>query len=142
MSKQQAVITLRGDALKALRPNATNRLLYRRMSGLVTRTRNQWKERMVEAWFEAGRPQLKGRCRLEIKVRRGRSLDNDGVVAGCKALIDAVCWTRYADHGLLPNDNDEWLAAPTVVQETGGKWTKQPELVFTFTLESERLIVI
>ena len=77
------------------------------------------------AWMAAGRPTLAPPVKVDIVVRRGRRLDDDNAVSGCKQLRDAI----FTD-GVTPTDAPRHLTLGTVTQETGAAWKYSPEVEF------------
>lgn len=95
-------------------------------------------------WMQAGCPVATGRVRVSFIVRRGRKLDADNALAGCKPIIDALFGMRRrpgrpTNPGLVTTDDSpRWLELGEVRQETGARWRHRAEVeVVIESIESE-----
>ena len=113
--------------------NARRRLHWRDEAKLVRSARTA----ALLAWRMADGPVSRWPVTVEITVRRGRKIDPGCVIEGAKAIIDGLCWTRNPHHqGIIPDDNEEWIAYGAIRQETGAAWKQRPEIVLLVTPRS------
>lgn len=63
---------------------------------------------------------------VDVLVRRGRSMDDDNVIAGLKSVRDAL-----VKRGLVPDDTPRWWLWGQVSYECGARWRQAPEVVLT-----------
>lgn len=78
------------------------------------------------AWMEAGKPRARGPVEVSITVRRGRLIDPDNALAGCKSLIDELF-----NEAITPDDSAKRISFQPVRQETGKQYRGAEEVVFT-----------
>lgn len=93
--------------------------------GRKIRVTKKHREAAHLAWIAAGKPTSQGPVVLDVIVRRGRVMDQGNIWAGLKHAIDGVF-----KKALTPDDSQKWLRLGAIEQETGGKWTYQPEVEF------------
>lgn len=120
-------IVIDGDVYRALTPN--NRLHWRELH----RRKQLWKTKARLAWLASGHPPFLGRVRLEITLRRGRTVDPDNAIAAVAAILNGLKSEPGRD-GLFVDDRPAWLELLSVRQETGGRWRKNPEVVVRVAL--------
>ena len=84
------------------------------------------KEAAWGAWVAAERPALAGPVRMHYHACRGRELDDDNIIAGCKAIRDEL--SRLVG---LPNDGPRWVRNGEVTQEYGEVWAGHEQVVVT-----------
>lgn len=85
------------------------------------------------AWRAAGCPKLTGVVRVEVTVRRARTMDAGNVWAAAKPLIDALfCGNRFAQDGgaITLDDSPRYLRLGDVHFETSKQWKGREEVVF------------
>ena len=75
-------------------------------------------------WQSEGSVRFKPGVSIHITVRRGRLVDRDNCISSCKVILDSL----WGDDGMLGADDARWVKSIEVIQETGGKWTKHPEV--------------
>lgn len=91
------------------------------------------------AWNQAGQPKLDRRARVSIIVRRGRTIDADNALSGCKPVIDSLfCGRRWPSGAILPDDGPEWLELTIPRQEPGKAYRDRPEVEFVIEPLDER----
>lgn len=76
-------------------------------------------------WLQAGSPQAAGPVRVSLIVRRGRKMDADNLLTGCKGAADALF-----KQAVTPDDGPRWLSWGEVEQETGKQYALKPEVIF------------
>lgn len=108
-------VTIPGDPYAQLSPNL--RLHYRERAKRVA----AWRERARLAWLQGERTEYKEKVRLEILVRRARTVDPDNLLAACKGLVDGLV-SRPGQPGLLRGDTAKDVEYAPVRMETGKEW--------------------
>lgn len=118
MAEFRAVITVPFDCA---RTSLNQRLHWRERAN-----RNRAaKEAARLAWHTAGCPRAPGKVQVGITVRRGRGLDPDNALSGCKPVIDSLF-----KQAITPDDSRRWVSFRPVEQEIGKRWREAPEIVF------------
>lgn len=69
------------------------------------------------AWIGAGKPRATGPVHVTVIVRRGRAIDLDNALAGCKPLIDGLF-----NGAITPDDSMDWVKGYTIRQEVGKRY--------------------
>lgn len=70
----------------------------------------------------AGSPQAEGPVRVSYVVRRGRVMDDDGVISGLAPIRDALFGRTKAGEGITPDDSTRWVTQGEIRQETGKRF--------------------
>lgn len=81
------------------------------------------------AYFQAGAPELAGKARVTLLVRRGRSIDPDHLLAAAEKLINALFCRRRRGYGITEDDSARFVEWAPVQQETGALWKGREEVV-------------
>ena len=106
-----------------------NRTSPNRMSGLHWAEKGDLqriaKELARYCWERAGRPTLAPPVRVDIIVRRGRRMDADNALAGCRGLINGLF-----KGAVTQDDGPDFLQLGTLTQECGKSWKGAPEVEF------------
>lgn len=118
MSAPLAVIIVSWDVQRTS-PNQWNHWAER------TRRNRAAKDTARLAWLEAGSPMATGPVVVEITVRRGREIDPDNALGGCKPLIDSLF-----KKAITPDDSRRWVSFRPVEQEAGRQWKGREEVLF------------
>jgi hypothetical protein len=116
--QQKVVLTIPGDVARDLSPNL--RLHWRERANRTHR----WRAMARLIWQSEGSVRFKPGVSIHITVRRGRLVDRDNCISSCKVILDSL----WGDDGMLGADDARWVKSIEVIQETGGKWTKHPEV--------------
>lgn len=92
------------------------------------------KELAIWKWHLADRPTIDGPVEVALLVRRGRPIDPDGALSGCKAVLDGLL-NRRRNHGdgVVEDDSGEFVRYAPVQFETGTMWKGREEIVVTIT---------
>lgn len=105
--------------------------LNQRLHWRSRKSRNDVAKRAARyAYLDAGAPSFEEPVRVEIIVRRGREIDADNALSGCKPLIDALFCRRKNGEGIIPDDSPRWLELTIPKQEPGARWKGREEVVF------------
>jgi hypothetical protein len=89
------------------------------------------------AYFAAGAPQVEGRARVTLLVRRGRTIDPDHLLAAAEPIINALFCRRRQGFGITPDDSARYVEWAPVQQETGDRWKQREEVVIVVTAAGE-----
>lgn len=84
------------------------------------------------AYFQAGAPQMDGKVRVTLILRRGRVIDPDGAFAAARSIINALfCRSRQENAGMAitPDDSARFLEFGPLAQETGQRWKRREEVL-------------
>lgn len=76
------------------------------------------------AWWQAGKPEAKGKVRVHLIVRRCRVMDADNILSGAKSGFDGLfkgCVTK--------DDSAQYVEIGQIAQQTGREWVS-PEIEF------------
>lgn len=73
------------------------------------------------AWLGAGRPKSEGPVVVNLVIYRGRVMDNDNAIAGCKAIFDGLF-----DGQITPDDSAKWVRIGEIHWRTGAKYARHP----------------
>lgn len=87
----------------------------------------------VLGWARAGKPVIEGPVDVSLLVRRGRSIDPDNALAGCKSVLDALCNRRRSGEGVVEDDDATRVRYAPVQFEIGKQWRGREEIVVTIT---------
>lgn len=115
-------ITIPGDVYRALSPNG--RCHYMELH----RRKQEWKARTRLAWRAAGQPRIEGKARLQITLRRGRSVDPDNATAACIQVVNGLK-SEPGMPGLIVDDSPKWLELLPVQQEADRRYKGREEVV-------------
>lgn len=128
MAREAVTITVPWDPAR-LGANRTRRMLWQERARLTQVAR----EAAFCAWRAAGRPVIDGKVEVSLLVRRGRVLDPDNALAGCKAVLDQLLCRRRNGAGVVEDDSAAFVDYVSVRFETGARWRLRPEVVVTIS---------
>jgi hypothetical protein len=74
------------------------------------------------AYYAAGCPEIDGKVRISIVVRRPRRTDPDATLASVKPIVDALFCRDKNGTGITPDDSDRYVEYGSISQETGARW--------------------
>lgn len=108
---------------------------------LSANQRLHWRERAVRArlageaarvaWHCAGSPVIDGPVEVLLLVRRGRVIDPDNALGGCKGIIDSLFNSKRNGYGVTPDDSTSYVRWLPIQFETGNQWMGREEVVVT-----------
>ena len=115
---RRLIFRIEGEPYSALSPNL--RLHFHERA----RRMAVWRLRVWGAWNNLGRPISKGPVRVSITVYRSRAVDQDNLVASCKAILDGLTGKggRIPPEGMLPDDSPATIHSLEVRQVVGREW--------------------
>jgi hypothetical protein len=119
------VITVSFDP-QSLSPNQRIHWRERARRTKAARALALWK------WALAKRPVADGPVEVSLLVRRGRLIDPDGALAGCKPILDGLLsQKRNHGDGVTPDDSAAFVRYLPVEFETGREWQGREQVVVT-----------
>lgn len=118
-------ITVRWDPATT----SPNRLVGKK-KGHIGRLVGSARQAAAEGYLLAGRPQIAGKVRVSLIVRRGRTMDDDGVWGGLKWCRDQLFNRTKYGHGVTPDDSPRWFVGGGITWETGAQWKGREQVVY------------
>jgi hypothetical protein len=93
------------------------------------------------AWFaylQAGCPEMEGKVRVTLRIRRGRRMDPDNVLAAAKIPLDVLFCRNRNGKGITPDDSDLYVEYAPVEQMPAAMWKGREEFRVTVEPLEER----
>lgn len=86
----------------------------------------------VIGWRMAGSPTMDVPAKVTLIVRRGRRVDSENALSGCKSVTDLLTDRKRSVFGVLMDDSPDWLEWESIQQEVGKQWATRPEVEYVF----------